>query len=299
MTGNSVDIAVVQNTERARRFLAAQSTLYSDAKRIHDIRLFTVVSLALLTVVLALAFPGVRMTVGAIGGSTAFLWSVISSEREKRCRREAASVQEEFDTLVFSLPWNSFLADRPSPTVVTEAAARYKGNRTKDWYPDTQNVVRPLDVLICQRSNLGWGASMHRFYAACLTGVLVLLIVLGIGVSLVANFSLAESLTGVLVPLLAPVRELIEMIRANRDSGDSKVKLESKVLAVWDHGVSGSGLASLEDCRVVQDRILAIRQSNSHIPDWLDAFRRNRNERLMQQGADYLIEEAIRNGKVR
>lgn len=297
MANQPTPIAVTQNTNYSQRLLAAQSRLYSDAKRIHDVRIVTVAVLAVATITLALTFPDYRPFVGTIGGAVAFLWSVTASSREKRRRREAAFVQEEFDTHVFDLPWNSFAADRPSPTVIVEAAARYRGNRTKDWYPDTRNVVRPLDVLICQRSNLGWGSSMHRFYAACLTGALVLLALVGVVIAVVGQFSVTDALTAVLIPFLAPARELIEMVQANRDSADTKAKTEAKVLDLWGHGMKDLSTVTVENCRAAQDRILAIRQTNAHVPDWLDNVRRSKNQGLMQESAEHLIEEAVRNGR--
>ena len=293
-----IAIAVAQNTDRSRRLLAAQARLYTDAKRIHDVRILTVVVLAVTTVVLALAFPDLRTVVGTVGGAVTFLWSVIASEREKRRRREAAFVQEEFDTHVFDLPWNDFAADHPSPTLIVEAASRYKGDRTKDWYPDPRNVVRPLDVLICQRSNLGWGSSLHRLYAACLTGALVLLLIAGVALALIARLSIADALTAILVPLLGPARELIEMVRANRDSAETKARTEAKVLTLWSKGMQDPAAVTIDDCRAVQDRILAIRQSNAHVPDWLDNLRRNQNETSMQETAEHLVEDAIQHGRI-
>ncbi|MFE9843395.1 S-4TM family putative pore-forming effector [Streptomyces goshikiensis] len=297
-SNRNTSIATAQNTERSQRLLAAQSRLYSDAKHIHDARVFIVVTLAITTAILAITLPSARPIVAATGGTVAFLWSVVGSEREKRRRREASNVQEEFDTQVFALPWNEMAADRPSPTLIAEAAARYRGNRTRDWYPDTRNVIRPLDVLICQRSNLGWGASMHRFYAACLTSCLIFIPAFGIAVSLLAKLSVVDALMVVLVPFLAAARELIEMIRANRESGETKAKTEAKILTLWNKGMQDPSTVTIDDCRAVQDRILSIRQSNAHVPDWLDGIRRNRNEALMQQSAEHLIEDAALHGRI-
>lgn len=292
-------ISVAQNSERAQRLLAAQSRLYTDAKRLHDWRVLTVTGLGVLTVCIALTFPSQRILVGAVGGAATFLWSVLGSERERRRRREAASVQEEFDTHVFNLPWNNLAVDPPSPTLIAEAASRYRGNRTKDWYPHTGAVVRPLDVLICQRSNLGWGASMHRLYAAVLAALLVFLPVAGTAVALLAQLTVPEALTAVLVPLLAPARELIEMIKANRDSTEVKTKTEAKVLSLWSDAMADPSGLTVGDCRGVQDRILGIRQTNAHVPDWLDKLRLSRQETVMQQSAEHLIEEASRHGRAR
>lgn len=291
-------IAVAQNTDHSQRLLAAQSRLYTDAKLIHDGRVITVVVLAVVTIAVALALPDVRQAVGAIGGAIIFLWSVLGSSREKRRRREAASVQEEFDSYVYGIPFNDFAVDRPSPTLVAEAAARYKGNRTKDWYPDPRPVIYPLDVLICQRSNLGWGSSVHRYYAACLLVVLLGLVLSGVAVAALAGLSLGDSLVAVLVPLLSPAREIIEAIRANYESADIKAKTESKVLRLWQRGMEDANAVTTEDCRSVQDRILQIRQTNAHVPDWLDDLRRNRNESVMRESAQHLKEEAAERGRV-
>ena len=192
------------------------------------------VALALLTITTALALPDARPVVGSIGGALTFLFSVLGSDREKRRRKEAAFVQEEFDTYVFDLPWNDFAADRPSPTLIAEAAARYTDGRTHDWYPDTDPVVRPLDVLICQRSNLGWGSSIHRFYAAVLSGVLVLLAVAGVVIALVIGLSFAHALIALLIPLLGPARELIELIRVRLFWRDLR--------RLWEWRRRGSGI---------------------------------------------------------
>lgn len=294
-----ITISVAQNTEYAQHMLAAQSRLYTDAKHLHDNRVVTVIALATVTVIVALAFPEARAAVGAIGGAITFLWSILASEREKRRRKQAAHVQEKFDTYVFDIPWNPMAADHPSPILIAEAASRYRGNRTQDWYPDTAPVVRPLDILICQRSNLGWGSSVHRFYAAILTGFLVVLLLAGASVAVISNLSATDALTAIVVPLLGPARELIEMIRNNRDSADTKSKAEAKVHGLWERALQGGGQVTIEDCRAVQDQILWIRQTNAHVPDWLDNIRRRRNETVMQQSAAQLIEEAQRHGRTR
>lgn len=292
-------VASVQNTEHAQRLLAAQSRLYTDAKRLHDARVLTVVALAVITVAVALAIPQARVVVSAVGGSATFLWSVLGGGREKRCRKQAAFMQEEFDTYVFDMPWNAFAAEHPSPTLIAEAAERYQGNRTRDWYPDTGSVARPLDILICQRSNLGWGASIHRLYAAILAGVLVALAIAGVAVALLGRLTVADALIALVVPLLGPARELIEMIRNNRDSSETKAKVEMKVHGLWQKALQPGGEITITDCRAVQDQILSIRRTNAHVPDWLDNLRRNRSEKLMQQSAEHLIEEAERRGKAR
>ena len=291
-------INAVQNTVTAQRLLGAQSRLYTDAKRIHDLRLALVFAAAVGTVIAALSIPAARVVIGGLGGVALLLLSVVGSDREKRRRREAGSVQEEFDTLVFDLPWNSLVAERPSPDIISEAAARYRGSRTRDWYPQTGNVIRPLDILICQRSNLGWGSSTHRLWAAILTAALVALVALSGMTWVIMNLTPTDALTALVFPLVGPARELVEMVKANRDSAETKRQAEGKVLSLWQRGMTSAAPAvTIEDCRSVQDKIVAIRHTNAYVPDWVDGLRRSRNESVMQGGASHQVEEAERNSR--
>ena len=138
---------------------------------------------------------------------------------------------------------------------------------------------------------------MHRYYAACLLAGLIALISFGFTVAAVAGLSLVDALVAVLVPLLGPSREIIESIRGNLDSAETKAKAESKVLKLWQRGLQADGAITVEDCRSVQDRILQIRQTNAHVPDWLDNLWRRRNESVMRESAQHLIEEAIQHGR--
>ncbi|GCE75996.1 S-4TM family putative pore-forming effector [Cellulomonas biazotea] len=294
-----VSIAVAQNDPHAQRLLAAQARMYSQAKTMQHARFLVVCVLAAGTVTAALLASDVRSVIGLVGGVITFVWSQLGGTREKRVVKDAAAVQEQFDTYVFELPWNDLgPVDRVDPTRIAIAAAKYRGNRTVDWYPATGAVARPLDVLICQRSNLGWGAVVHRMYAALLIATLILLVGAGIGVALAAGLSAAEWLAAVAVPLLAPAREILDLVRANRDSEDTKRKAESKIAALWRGAITRQAAVTVQDCRVVQDRLVAIRLSNAHVPDWLDQWWRSRNELAMRDTADSLIAEATKAGLV-
>src|SRR5699024_12351209 len=128
-----------------------------------------------------------------------------------------------------------------------------------DWCPDTGTVARPRDVLICQRRILGWGASTHRVYANLLIGLLTVFILLGAAIALLGNLTTAEALTTLVVPLLGPVRELLEMIRNNCDSSNTKARVELKIHDLWEHALRDNQKITIADCRTVQDQILNIR----------------------------------------
>lgn len=281
-----------QEDPHAQRLLAGQSRLYTEAKHIRKFRLPVTFSLAALSVVAGLVFPDARPGLGLAGALVSLGWSALAFSPERRKRMTAAATQEEFDCYVFDLPWKSSAVDHPSATTIAEAAERYKGNRLACWYPRTGPLPRPLDVLVCQRSNLGWGTASHRQYAAFLTGILVaLFLVAG------AVIWLVDDGIFLVLPLAAPAKELFELGRDHRTGAESKESAEAKVRKVWDQTLADPSPVTLSDCRDIQDLILATRRNNASVPDWFDNRRRNTYETSMRQSTNYYIEQAIAAGR--
>ena len=261
-----------QNEEPRLRMLAAQRRLYSDAKVASVSRLVVLAVGSIGATLTALAFPDARGVVGAVFTFVLAAVQLVGSAREKRCNRNAAAVQEQFDVEVFGLPWNDLLIDRPTPTLIADAARRYNGPDTlRDWYPDTDGVHRPLDVLICQRTNVGWGASLHRAWAVTLAAGVATVAGVAILIGMVGGLKVTDFLLAVLLPLLPLLpllREGYEAFVAHRDSADEKTSVEQKIMALWREGLAGSDGVTVADCRKVQDRIVMLRLANAVIPDW-------------------------------
>jgi hypothetical protein len=281
-----------QAEPHAQRLLAAQSRLYSDAKHIRKFRLPVTFGLAALSVVAGLVFPDARPGLGLAGALVSLGWSALAFGPERRNRMTAAATQEEFDCYVFDLPWKSSAVDHPSATTIAEAAGRYRGNRLTGWYPRTGPLPRLLDVLVCQRSNLGWGTAAHRQYATFLTGALVaVFLVVG------AVIWLVDDGIFLVLPIAAPAKELFELGREHRSSAESKDNAESKVRKVWDQALTDPSAVTLSDCRDVQDLILTTRRTNASVPDWFDNRRRSTYETSMRHSAEHYIEQAIAAGR--
>ncbi|MET8689777.1 S-4TM family putative pore-forming effector [Streptomyces sp. NPDC004732] len=285
-------ITDAQNSVRSLRVLAAQRRLYADAKLIHNVRLTVVIGAGVIGVALALYFPSARAPIGFGSAVVLLLISIVGSARERRKSKEAAYVQEEFDTGIFQLPWNSVLADRPTNGLVVEAAHRHKGDGLEDWYSDTESLARPLDVLVCQRSNLAWGVSNHRRWAATVMTAIILWASGIIAICYSLELSFASSISAVVTPLLPTFREYIEMWRSNMDSVRAKEKAESKISDIWESAMKGRRLPSIAKCREVQDRICAIRQTNPIIPDWFYWAFRERGEKVMRVSVADYVEQA-------
>ncbi len=289
-------IFVAQNTPDAQRRIAAQARLYSDAKELYFARLAAIAILAVASSVAALmTADGARTALGAGGGVLLLVLSLVGGDIEKRRRLQAAAIQEEFDTGVFRLPWNSMEAERPSPIVIARAAERYRGGREKDWYPDTHGTHRPFDVLICQSTNLGWGAATHRTWAWTLLGFLIALAAALSVIAWASKLVASDVVTALSIPALAPVKELIDQIRAHLATARDKEAAEAKINAAWSDGMRGIAIPTEELLRTIQNKVLSLRQRNHYVPDWLDKLLRRRSETAMRASAADRVAEAARN----
>jgi hypothetical protein len=296
MTLTTPSIFEAQNTRRARRYVAAQARTYSDAKVVFAIRVIVVFMLAAITATLAVAIPSARPVIGGAGGALLLLVSFAVGNLEKTWRHRAAAIQEEFDTEVFQIRWNRHQADRANPHDINKAADRYRGTRDENWYDRTKGTYRPYDVLVCQSSNLGWGASMHFIWAWMLIGALALLVLSMILAETVLKLPARDFLLALVVPIMAPAKEIIEQSTANFETSRSKESAERKVTELWTQGMNGGNTPTDQDLRDVQDKILQFRQSNPYIPDWLDSMFHSKNEAAMRSSFQARVDEALRCG---
>jgi hypothetical protein len=283
-----------QNNEDTRRLVAAQARMYSDAKLVSGARLWFVTGLAVAAGFVAVAFPSLRTGVGGWGGAAVLVLSFAAGAVEKRLRFMAAMTQELFDTRVFQLDWNGVLAERPPAARVAKAALRYKGGRDANWYDDTENMHRPYDVLTCQASNLGWGASMHRLWGYLLCVAISTLVILCFLLAWLTGLTWGEMIPAIVIPAMTPTKELIEQARANFSNARGKEAAERKISDLWAEGMSGKSTPSEHQLRAIQDKILQFRQENAFVPDWLDSIFHRRNEAAMRASVQSRLEEARR-----
>jgi len=296
-TNSSISLA--QDAPLARRMLAAQARLYSDVKQASSVRLLVLVVLGLVLSVVSLSRSAAGSAgAGSVGGVILLFANGLLMYRERRRTAIAASIQESFDCSVFDLPWNDLsVRRRPSGQEIAAAAERYKGDRNADWYPDTGSVQRPFDIAICQQSNVGWGAPVHRAWAWTVAGFsLVTVILLGLGWT-VADLSAGRGVDAFVLPFLPLVWEAFEASRTNFESARDKEDTQALILSDWAAGLEGTAPLVESRCRGYQDEIVNIRRRNAQVPDWFDRRLRGRNERAMRATADDMIAEAQRFGR--
>jgi hypothetical protein len=287
-----------QNSEAYLRMLSAQRRLYADVKRSSNRRLAALVLITIATMVLGAFLPGARDYVGGVTALGMGTWVMVAELREHKDVGQAASIQELFDTGLFRLPWHAFLAERPSEWVMAAAAKRGSMAGLEDWYqPKTlSNIVRPLDVIVCQRANLDYGVGLHRAYARILALALGAGIVVTFGVGIGLGYSLSNFLFAIVAPLAPVGFTLLREIQAHRESASNKSAADIKVAELWRRALADPASVTDDDCRGAQDCILGFRKANARVPEWLYDRLRDRNEAVMLATCSPLVDEAMRNG---
>ena len=107
---------------------------------------------------------------------------------------------------------------------------------------------------------------------------------------------MVNSLPAIVIPSLAPARELIEQIRLNFENAGAKEGTERKIADLWSDGMTGKATPLESQLRSIQDKILYYRQNNAFVPDWLDKLFHSKNEAAMRASVSSRVEEARRSG---
>jgi hypothetical protein len=286
------DINVAQNSPSSIRLLAAQRQLYSEAKYVYRFRMVVSLVLACAAPPLFLLWPELKTVLGFVGIVWACISKLVLEGMETGRIKQAATIQEEFDTMVFRLPWNSVLTgEKVTAEIIAAASRRFKGNHEllKNWYTPGENVY-PFSVLLCQRSSLVWDWRLRREYASvivCITGVILLL---GIIVGISARLSLLDYLLAVLLPSTSVLLDGIKVARDHIKLAGEKERAERTVMRVWSASIE-SGNVSVDDSRRLQDCIFLLRNRAPVVDDWWYWIRRTAYEEDMRVAVEQFEKE--------
>lgn len=263
-----------QNQPQNLRLLIAQRHIYSRAKQYRKWQMYVIIGLAVISPLFLFLPDTWKLLAGTLG----IIWTVLSvlvlGRLEDEKLKQAATIQEQFDTGLYNLPWNSILADtRITPELISEANQDFKGNSDdlKNWYGDLSKITHPLDVLLCQRSNLVWDWRLRRVYAISVSFLTSGYLVLG-GIALYFPFhqSLRDILLAWLLPSLSAFIEGARLASKQFGVAAEKQALEKKIVELWAEGLKQPAWISQDVLRQIQDRIYGMRAESPPIPDWFN-----------------------------
>ena len=287
-------IVARQNTPLGIELLAAQRQLYAEAKRWRRLRSWAATGTAVIGLAITLLVPDLAKAVGVLSVLVAVL-QLVGREFEKRRIKLAASVQEKFDTSVYRLDPNPLLGATVDAEEIVAAARRLTGDRTEltNWYSVPEGVPRPLDILLCQRSNLRWDAALRRAYAGLLVAGVAAICMLVLAVAIARDLSMSV-LWSTLAPLFGLGLFAGETAWNHYQHSLAQFDLKKKVEDVCQRACERPRSVKTSDLRAIQDGIYRLRVTAPPIPDEFYRKKRQQFEHEMREAVERLWQEFSR-----
>lgn len=272
------DILNRQNLEINIDKLLAQRRLYLKAKKVNylliSITVFIPIIISLIT----------NFTILVINDKNWIyvLFTVIAIVLEKvfeiyidRCKKTAASIQENFDITIFQLPENEMLNTTfVDSDIIRKYSRKDKNNNKKvekvtNWYSkEIENINTNVAILFCQRMNICYDQNIKKKYNVLLIVLSILTFFILLGFSLFNNFSLMKFMIEVILPSIPIFSFTYKEFNTNLESVDNLQKLR-EIIEQNLNSISINNSIDVEELRRIQDRIYQNRILSPLIPDFI------------------------------
>jgi len=280
--------------------LAAQKNIYSRAKNIIGFQMILSVPIAICAAITIIMKPEWKEYI-VIWGILVILFDLfLFTPWVKRLQNNAAKIQELFDTKVLGLDWNEIsVGKKPDAELIHEEALKHGleevniGNLRK-WYPTIiESVPEKFGIIISQRSNVWWDAKMRRKYIFFIQITLLLMTFGLISYGIYNKYTILELLV-LFTPLVSTYVFSYRQMRNHSDAADRLDNLKSSSEKIWLDALAGKAIIKLKsNSRSLQDQIFEHRKKNPPIFDFLFRMFRDKNERLMNKGAESLVKDYL------
>lgn len=291
-----------QNAPRQLDRLAAQSYLYSQAKKVVGIQLVLTAVITILWSFVIATYSQFQIWAAFYGLTVSLVDAAILDNLQRSLKNRAAKIQELFDCDVLQLKWHRLKVGlRPDPETIIEAANHYKRQAStyaslKNWYPESIDQV-PLHIarIICQRTNLYWDSGLRRRYNLALLTLLFVLALTVLGLGFIGGMSLDKFVLAVLAPLSPAFLWGIRDHRRQTNAAETQEELKGRVEGLYSEVIIGKltpEQAEIESSQL-QDAIFDLRRNNPLIFDWVYKILRRTYEEQATKGAQELMEEAL------
>ena len=277
-------LLINQNNPEHIKLLKASAVAYSKAK-------VGEVKVTYFFIFLAIAYPICYLIVKndvaklVLYGFSFFLtvMAQILTDYFKGNTSKGAILKEEYDTLIFDLPWKSTLK-KLERTEIIHLARQYKGEEIKDWYSPnlSPSITHNIAIAILQHSNTSWDIRLRKLYRKLLIAILVFY-----SIVLTAIFVILKveplNIFLLLFSLLAFYIHFISLIR-----GHSGTIAKREVISKHLNEIirEGKGIEETE-LRDIQDEIYTTRQESAKVPNF---FFRWYKEQMNSEAEEYIAE---------
>ncbi len=282
------EISRKQNLDHNIDLLIAQRFYYSQAKKIRNFRIAISIIFALLSPFIIFYITNWSAIIGTIGGTWAIISYILKKLFENSNIEKAAKIQEEFDTSLFDMDWNTVLVgEKISCEEINHAKKKFKGDieKLKDWYSDVSKFSYPADVLLCQRSNLVWDWRLKRKYAITIIIITLLYFISTIIICSILDLKVAEYILGLFLPALSGYFIAIDEGIDHFKASIKRKNLENKINELSELALSNQKALNITNLRQIQDCIFEFRKGPM-VADFFYWFFRDDFENNMKNALD-------------
>jgi len=289
-----------QNLEINIDKLLAQRRLYANAKKVNYLLILLTV---LIPIIISLSTNFLKIEVNEKQWIYV-LFTVVAIVLEKifeiyidRSKKTAASIQEDFDTNIYSLKTNELLnTTYVDADIIRKYSKKDKTNSKKvekvtNWYSKEVKGVRTnLAILFCQRMNICYDQNIKKKYTQLLISLSILTFIILLGLSLFNDFSLMKFMIEVILPSIPIFNFTYKEYNTGLESIDNLQKLR-EIIEDNLKDISIIDSIETEELRRIQDRIYQNRILSPLIPDFIYSFLWNELEDQMNYSVKAKIEE--------
>jgi hypothetical protein len=296
---NQNDITTLQAEPDMVRLIWARHRTYQAAKYTQGWFVFGTAAVPVFAALTSSYWPDFKPGFALVALFLLYLDVGLIDRLQKERLKRGAKLQEEFDTKVFGLPWNGFVAgDKVPPEDVTAAASTpmptERQREFETWYEaSVARLPLPYGRLICQRTNISYDWRLRRRYSNLLfVGTLVLAaVVLAASVVFDPKFTDFILALAMITPMVSWV---LREYRKQLDTCDSLKNLQSEFKSVWHRAMDGASEQQLAvGSRQLQDAIYQHRASAPLVFDWVYFRMRSKNESEAHAAAEEYVKEAL------
>jgi len=291
-----------QNLEINLDKLLAQRRLYSNAKKVNyfliGITVVVPIIISFLTNFTSIHVDDKNWIYGIYAVLVIFTEKILEIYID-RCKKTAASIQEDFDTTIFPLPENELLNTTfVDYDVIRKYSKKDKLNtkkldRVRNWYSNEIDIIpNNVAILFCQRMNICYDQHIKRKYNFLLITLSTLTFITLLFLALSNGFSLIEFMLEVILPSMPIFIFTFKEFSTSLESVDNLQKLREIIEEKLD-STSLNDSINVEELRKIQDRIYQNRILSPLIPDFIYRWLWSGLEDQMNYSVKNKIEEII------
>lgn len=270
------DIIRIQNNDEFIKLLKAQRVAYSQAKLFQILDLISVLS-AIILPFIAISNTGLIDSISAFGVIWTIIYLIGENFRKKKTEC-GAKIQEQFDTELFELDWNTILVgDRINPETIFDLSDKiYDKTNLINWYSRSIKDSLPLNikVLLCQRINSSWELDLRKRFVYFIIALLVIYYGIFISYLVINNTGIFDSLL-LLSPSISFLIYGVQHSIALNKQANSRKSLLSTIDEMVENYKSFGNIPDKISLRQIQDVIFNHRTAPEKVPDWYyDIFKK-------------------------